>query len=822
MIDPLPSPDRTEAPADTVAGAGGVGIRPRERWLASRTETERAVLLLCVATGLVRMAFALFWHPAGELLSGEMAAYFHGAQTLGDSQTAWFLPSGLSALLAVLLRAFGSVRALSAIGCVLGGASAALVPAAFLIGRRLGGERVGKLAAIFAAFDVLALTASGYLLPDILAAEALAAAVVVFDPGRRKRAFAAGLLAGIASWFVPRLLVVGMFWLAALAARRRWQVTATLALGLAVVVAPVSLVASHETGHLTLLAPSAAAELPLALCPARALYDTEGLATASPTTAQRAARGEPEARWGNLRVDGSLLNSGASVAVAAGCLAHAGMIPRLLENVLDAFAGAPTSLVSPWPDWNTPLAFVAMWGNLAFCALALLGLVGLALKRHEESMRWLVALPLGAMLVGFPFLGGGPRFRLPWDVLLVASAAQGWVVLAPRLLHWRTHFHAWPIWSTAAWDTWKRVLARWVPNRLLVFLGMWAGLELFGGTPMPPGNNPGGRVNLSNRLIDGFLRFDAHWYWQIAAHGYDNQGAQHDTAFFPLYPLAARAVGSLLGGDYYAGGLIVSNVSFLFACVLLFKLISLRYPKRIAERALLLMLVFPFSFVFSSMYTESLFLLMTVGAFYFGERERWVLAGFFAAAAGATRIPGILVTGGLGVLYLEKINFDLRRIRWPALAVALGTLGTLGQMGYLWWRFGDPLAFMIRGYVVGWSNPFTDALNTLNRMQWSQFVHGGIPVIGLTHLSVLALGLIACVQCCRKWRWAYGLWGIATLLVSANVWVGLGRYGMVVFPLYIEGAVRLRRTASFQAAITLSTLFLAYLMLCFASWHFIL
>jgi len=198
-------------------------------------------------------------------------------------------------------------------------------------------------------------------------------------------------------------------------------------------------------------------------------------------------------------------------------------------------------------------------------------------------------------------------------------------------------------------------------------------------------NLPGAwRAYPNNLFLDGWARWDSSWYKGIAETGYSarslNAQGQRNTVFFPLYPLTMRLL-SLIIPDAFLSGMIISNVAFLIALIVLYQLIRRRYDAGTAGRSVVLLAVYPFSFFFSAVYTESLFLLTVVCAFYFGERRRWVLAGLSAAAAGATRVVGTLTTLALVVLYLEQIGFDWRKVRPNILGLLLGLLG-LG--GFMW------------------------------------------------------------------------------------------------------------------------------------------
>ncbi len=159
---------------------------------------------------------------------------------------------------------------------------------------------------------------------------------------------------------------------------------------------------------------------------------------------------------------------------------------------------------------------------------------------------------------------------------------------------------------------------------------------------------------------DAFVRHDSGWYFDIARKGYDVSGAmaggRSNIAYAPAYPLLMRYVGRLFGrapGDVYLGGIVVSWTSFVLAMVVLYDLAALDLPRRRAERAVLLTMIFPFSFFFGEVYTESTFLLFTVLSFYGFRTRRWAVAGVCGAIATATRITGILMWPALAWIVLR-------------------------------------------------------------------------------------------------------------------------------------------------------------------------
>ncbi len=90
-------------------------------------------------------------------------------------------------------------------------------------------------------------------------------------------------------------------------------------------------------------------------------------------------------------------------------------------------------------------------------------------------------------------------------------------------------------------------------------------------------------------------------------------------------------------------------------------------PRRTALRAVLLMAVFPFSYFFGEVYSESTFLLFTVLGFYGFRTRRWWLGGLGASVAIATRVPGILMMPALAWIAWRQAE---PTVRDRAMAVA--------------------------------------------------------------------------------------------------------------------------------------------------------
>ncbi|MBI2238529.1 MAG: hypothetical protein HYU54_08410, partial [Actinobacteria bacterium] len=205
------------------------------------------------------------------------------------------------------------------------------------------------------------------------------------------------------------------------------------------------------------------------------------------------------------------------------------------------------------------------------------------------------------------------------------------------------------------------------------------------GWPAHPAPDPGW-----HNLFTSWERFDALWFLRIAATGY--RTGDGSAAFFPLYPLAIRAVSWAIGGHPFAASLIVSNAAFLAALIVLYSLTASELSEGAARKAVLYLSLFPTSFFFLAPYSESLFLLLVVSAFWAARRDRWAMAGIAAALAALTRNVGLLLVPALAMEAVHQ-RVERRGALLPRLAGAgFGLLGTLSYLAYWGSRSGDWLA----------------------------------------------------------------------------------------------------------------------------------
>jgi hypothetical protein len=117
--------------------------------------------------------------------------------------------------------------------------------------------------------------------------------------------------------------------------------------------------------------------------------------------------------------------------------------------------------------------------------------------------------------------------------------------------------------------------------------------------------------SVGNVLAAPAVRGDAIWYERIAHAGYYTVAA---TRFFPLYPLLVH-VGSWLTVSPTIAGVLISLIALLVALALIHRLAVLELGDRVANMTVELVAFGPLALFLSAVYTESLFLALSVGTF---------------------------------------------------------------------------------------------------------------------------------------------------------------------------------------------------------------
>jgi hypothetical protein len=384
----------------------------------------------------------------------------------------------------------------------------------------------------------------------------------------------------------------------------------------------------------------------------------------------------------------------------------------------------------------------------------------------------------------------------------------------------------------------------------------------------PPPVDPTGLTaalgHTGNIIAAPAVRWDAIWYLTIAQHGYQHSQALPD--FFPFYPLLIRLF-SWNDVSAVVAGVVISLVAFWIGLELVHRLVERDFGPRAASASVWLLALFPMSFFFSAVYTEALFLALSVGCIYLARRERWLWAGILGGCAAATRSIGVLLVVPMAVLYLEELLAGPRgrhagpdawgsrhalrtgwhNIRgawssWPArwrgvVGIVLVPLGLAAYVIGMAVADGTPFAMFNsqqadRGFVlvpVTIVRQFTWTVHHIEVARGTGQFGLGVLNTGVLELGFLVLAVICFIGMVRRLHPAYVAYTLVALLVllsepaiNQSPLTSFPRYVMVLFPLWVWLALALHRYRRvWIGVLTLSTLALAVFTLDFATWHFV-
>jgi hypothetical protein len=249
-----------------------------------------------------------------------------------------------------------------------------------------------------------------------------------------------------------------------------------------------------------------------------------------------------------------------------------------------------------------------------------------------------------------------------------------------------------------------------------------------------------GEPNEKPNFIEAFSQWDGAWYLSIATDGYQWPGSldiQSNVAFFPLYPLLGRIAGWLVA-DTQWGLFIVSNVAFAFYLYFLYRLTCEDLDQPSASRAVLYVAIFPLSFIFSCLYSESTSFAFSIAAFYYARTGKWHLAIPLATLTTLTRLAGLTIFFPLAYEYLRQ-----RGLRPQALLLGVIPSGIAGFAVYMSVLTGHPLSFLLahKAWYRTPGPPWKPLVMGFERLTWplDQYVTA-IAIVDFASI-VLFLGL---------------------------------------------------------------------------------
>jgi hypothetical protein len=344
-----------------------------------------------------------------------------------------------------------------------------------------------------------------------------------------------------------------------------------------------------------------------------------------------------------------------------------------------------------------------------------------------------------------------------------------------------------------------------------------------------------------HNVVTGWNKQDANWFLMIARDGYSDHNGS--AAFYPAYPVLIRMVGYLCLGHQLVAAYIVSNGALVAALVILYRLTEREFDTAFARRAVLYLAVFPTAFFLFDTYSEALFLLAAVGAFYLARSRRWGWAGLVGLLATLTRSTGVVVVLALAVEAIHQAveEHSAHREHSVGLENSAGQENSAGEVA-LPSRPGLPARTALRlaasalplagiaGYLLfwqlrfhDWSRPFRLESAIWGRqfsLPWVTFWHGmtdawtlgqvGNDAWWMLDFVLVAAGLLLSIWVAMRARPSYAVytWASIVLFLAESVpgrpLASDPRYLVTLFPLAWALASIGRRPAAHDVVIGLS------------------
>jgi Gpi18-like mannosyltransferase len=328
-----------------------------------------------------------------------------------------------------------------------------------------------------------------------------------------------------------------------------------------------------------------------------------------------------------------------------------------------------------------------------------------------------------------------------------------------------------------------RALIIGVLGYIVLFVGgsLYANALVYDYITPEGGPGVGTGLGMDQTVIGSLIKYDSGHFLSIAREGYDTTA---NAAFLPLYPMLIRGAHAVTGLSYEWSALVVSWIALVGAALVLFKWLELELKvmkRRLSPWLVLgLLAIFPTSIYYVLAYSESIFLLTSLGAIYAYRKQRYVLATALAALAGLTRYPGLV----LAVFFFADYLFNkteprsLKRL----IPIAGPIIGFGAYMLFLWHHYGSPTAFITAqqewGRLEG--NFVSNIISTFQPLY-------------LWYLPVVVVGLWAVK---RYMGWAYFLYSLAFVAqpIASGSLVSINRYVLSIAPVFLGVAIVLYAT----------------------------
>ena len=334
------------------------------------------------------------------------------------------------------------------------------------------------------------------------------------------------------------------------------------------------------------------------------------------------------------------------------------------------------------------------------------------------------------------------------------------------------------------------ILAVFLAWRIALIFVPVVGADLVGVSECCPQVDPTPLTSVWQAATERWYRWDAIWYGDIAQNGYQYFGerAASNVAFFPLFPLVNGIVMRMTNLPVQTSGPLASSLLTLLACWLFYRLTWREAgDAETAGRSVSYLLAFPVAFYLAIGYSEALYLLCVVAAFWWARQGRWGVSGLAAFFAGLTRLHGALLIVPLGYEYVRQRGFRLTGLRADGISVVGGPLGVLAYISYLGLQFGHPMAYFqvqalfFRGIRAG-AFPTFPGVTLANYLQG--LFSNPPSTESVIETSAILLILMLTLEAWARLPRVYGVYMLtfAAFSLTSGDLISLPRFALPMFP----------------------------------------
>lgn len=329
------------------------------------------------------------------------------------------------------------------------------------------------------------------------------------------------------------------------------------------------------------------------------------------------------------------------------------------------------------------------------------------------------------------------------------------------------------------------------------------------------------QYNLANTILShnhqdfftAMCKWDCKWYITIITDGYDHAvrttgpkiwRGLANWAFFPLYPYIVKFVVAITTLSAVMAGILLNQLFIFLALLVFYKYLRLFVDDNNSRYGVVLLAFSPFSVYFASLYTEALFLLLSLSGFYFMRINRPIVSAICGGLLSATRPVGIMFSLSYFIHHLFRGKFSLKIIA----CCIITTLGLLLYMLYLQLHTGDYLAF--QHIQKGWGRHGFDTKHVSHQL-WVMLTD--------VHNSMLFLFSVAIsIYLFIKKYYEEALFNLLCILPGAatGTMMSEARFCGTLFTLYFGLTIISRKSTSLK--ISLALVFFLFYISYFLYW----